>query len=59
MKYFARDRYGNYIGTERERRWSEEELDDSFGTYHRQHPRKWVLRNENDQEFMEEASEET
>lgn len=32
-KYFARDREGNYAGTEPEREWSREELDRDFGQY--------------------------
>jgi hypothetical protein len=32
-KYFAKDREGNYIGTEPKREWTEEELDDEFRQY--------------------------
>ena len=58
LKHFARDDNGNYIGTESERRWSEEELDDAFGAYRIRRPRKWVLRYEQGQEFMEEENAE-
>jgi hypothetical protein len=34
-KYFARDKDGNYIGTEPQREWTEEELEDEFGQYHK------------------------
>jgi len=32
-RYFARDRNGNYAGTEPEREWSQEQLDAAFGEY--------------------------
>lgn len=32
-KYFAKDKEGRYIGTEPQRQWTEEELDDEFGQY--------------------------
>lgn len=32
-KFFAKDKQGNYIGTEPPRTWSEDELDDEFGQY--------------------------
>ena len=32
-RYFARDRSGNYAGTEPEREWSQEQLDAAFGEY--------------------------
>ena len=32
-RYFARDRSGNYAGTEPEREWSEEQLDAMFAEY--------------------------
>jgi hypothetical protein len=35
-KYFARDKDGNYIGTEPQREWTEEELQDEFGQYHKE-----------------------
>lgn len=34
LKHFARDYDGNYIGTEPYKRWTEEELEKSFG-HHR------------------------
>lgn len=33
VKWFARDKDGNYIGTESERAWTEEELDEAFRRY--------------------------
>lgn len=32
-KYFAKDKEGQYIGTEPQREWTEEELEDEFGQY--------------------------
>ena len=32
-RYFARDKDGNYAGTEPEREWSREDLDRDFGEY--------------------------
>ena len=32
-KYFARDKEGNYAGTEPEKEWSKEDLDAAFGQY--------------------------
>ena len=34
-KYFAKDNAGNYIGTEPQREWTEEELTAEFGQYHK------------------------
>jgi len=33
LKYFARDQDAQYIGSEPEREWTEEELDDTYGKY--------------------------
>lgn len=35
-KFFAKDKGGNYIGTEPQREWTEEELEDEFGQYQKQ-----------------------
>lgn len=32
-KHFAKDNSGRYIGTEPQREWTEEELEDEFGQY--------------------------
>ena len=32
-RYFARDRDGNYAGTEPEREWDEEEVKQAYGEY--------------------------
>ena len=32
-RYFARDKDGNYVGTEPEREWSEQDLERQFGVY--------------------------
>ena len=33
LKYFARDRYNIYIGTEKERLWTDGDLEVMFGRY--------------------------
>jgi hypothetical protein len=35
-KYFARDKDGKYVGTEPQRVWTEEELQNEFGQYHKE-----------------------
>lgn len=35
-KHFAKDNTGKYIGTEPQRDWTEEELEDEFGQYHKE-----------------------
>ncbi|ELR10554.1 hypothetical protein VC83_00203 [Pseudogymnoascus destructans] len=35
-KFFAKDKDGNYIGTEAEREWMEEKLEDEFGQYQKE-----------------------
>ena len=35
-KYFAKDKDGNYVGTEPQRKWTEDELMDKFGQYHKE-----------------------
>jgi hypothetical protein len=32
-RFFAKDKDGNYIGTEPQREWTEEELEEEFGQY--------------------------
>jgi len=39
-KFFARGLKGEYIGSEPERRWTEEELDETFGMYRPQKEKK-------------------
>ncbi|KAH8821862.1 hypothetical protein F5884DRAFT_104780 [Xylogone sp. PMI_703] len=56
LKYFARDQYGNYIGTEMKRRWSKDELDAKFGKYQHSRQRSWVSCRENGRVFMVEES---
>jgi hypothetical protein len=33
LKYFAKDDDGNYVGTEPQRSWTDEELDEMFAQY--------------------------
>lgn len=35
-KHFAKDKNGNYIGTEPQRQWSDEELQEKYGQYHKE-----------------------
>jgi hypothetical protein len=35
-KYFAMDKDGKYIGTEPQREWTDDELEDMFGQYHKE-----------------------
>ena len=35
-KYFAKDKDGKYIGTEPQRGWTDDELEDMFGQYHKE-----------------------
>lgn len=46
LKNFARDNNNNYIGTEAEKVWSEEDLDAVYGKYWEWERTKWVLRHE-------------
>lgn len=34
LKYFAKDAYENYAGTEPKKSWTDKELDHKFGAYH-------------------------
>lgn len=42
LKHFARDGKGDYMGTETERDWTEEELDLNFSEYKCAGPRNWI-----------------
>jgi len=43
VKHFARDENGNYVGTEEERSWSEEQLDADYGRYWEWEKTKWTM----------------
>ena len=42
LKYFARDKNDEYIGTEPEREWSETELEERFGKFREFEMPRWV-----------------
>lgn len=41
-KYFARNEADEYFGTEPEKTWSDEDLEEAFGRYRDFQPTKWV-----------------
>ena len=43
LKYFARDEHHNYIGTEPERRWTPEEVEEKWGQYKNLPPTQWEV----------------
>jgi hypothetical protein len=43
LRYFKRDKTGNYIGTEDERSWTVEELYQMFGKYSEWGNPRWVM----------------
>jgi len=55
LKYFARDVDKKYVGTEPERGWTEEELENKFSKYNAMTSAKWVAKNLGDVVFMEEV----
>lgn len=42
LKYFARNEADEYVGTEPEQTWNDEELEEAFGRYRDFLPTKWV-----------------
>jgi hypothetical protein len=46
LGYFARNEVDEYVGTEPERSWNDEELEEAFGRYRDFQPTKWVKRSE-------------
>jgi hypothetical protein len=43
LKYFARDKNNNYVGTETERIWTDEDLELKFGKYKGLGNTRWVM----------------
>ncbi|KAK4986992.1 hypothetical protein LTR66_004829 [Elasticomyces elasticus] len=57
LKYFALDEQGNYIGSEVQHPWSEEELLETFGKYRYAQTGRWMLREEEGGFVFKEESE--
>lgn len=46
IKYFARNEVDEYVGTEPERPWGDEDLEEAFGRYRDFRPTRWVMKSE-------------
>jgi len=46
IKHFARNEVDEYVGTEPERMWGDEELEEAFGRYRDFRPTRWVMKSE-------------
>lgn len=46
FKHFARNEADEYVGTEPERLWNDDDLEEEFGRYRDLKPTKWVIRSE-------------
>lgn len=46
IKYFARNEVDEYVGTEPERSWGDEDLEEAFGRYRDFRPTRWVMKSE-------------
>jgi hypothetical protein len=59
LKHFAHNESGQYIGTERQREWTEKELELEFGEFWEEgrKPRKWVRRGTSVEGWMVEAND--
>ncbi|KAH6711817.1 hypothetical protein BKA61DRAFT_578247 [Leptodontidium sp. MPI-SDFR-AT-0119] len=55
LRYFARDKNNKYIGTEPERRWTEQDLEEEFGVYQDLPPPHWEMKESDGRVFMEES----
>lgn len=58
LKHFARDRNNVYIGTEKERIWTDEELELRFGKYRGAERPKWVIGRDAGRVYMVDDDEE-
>ena len=54
-KHFARDKNNFYVGTEPERMWTAEELDEEFGMYQDSPPPLWSMVESDGRVFMEDV----
>lgn len=54
-KHFARDKNNIYVGTEPERMWTIEELDEEFGMYQDLPPPLWSMVESDGRIFMEDV----
>lgn len=43
QRYFARNEANEYVGTEPERTWTKQDLEEMFGQYQNLPPAKWVV----------------
>ncbi|PVH77406.1 hypothetical protein DL98DRAFT_517376 [Cadophora sp. DSE1049] len=55
LKYFARDKNNFYVGSEPERMWTAEELDEEFGMYQDLPPPLWSMVESDGRVFMEDV----
>lgn len=46
IKHFARNEVDEYVGTEPERAWGDEDLEEAFGRYRDFRPTRWVMKSE-------------
>lgn len=46
IKFFARNEVDEYVGTEPERAWSDDDLEEVFGRYRDFRPTRWVMKSE-------------
>jgi hypothetical protein len=46
IKYFARNEVDEYVGTEPEKTWGDEDLEEAFGRYRDFQPTRWVMKSE-------------
>lgn len=58
FKYFSRDAYGVYTGTEPDRDWSEEDVELMFGKYKLCERPNWVIANKGGGMVLVEEEEE-
>jgi hypothetical protein len=48
IKHFARNEVDEYVGTEQEKTWSDEDLEEAFGRYRDFRPTRWVMKSEDE-----------
>jgi hypothetical protein len=44
LKYFARNETDDYVGTEPEKSWNDDDLEEAFGRYRDFKPTRWVMK---------------
>ncbi|KAG4429478.1 hypothetical protein IFR05_015041 [Cadophora sp. M221] len=55
LRSFARDKNNEYVGTDPERRWTEQDLEEEFGVYQGLPPALWEVKELDGRVFMEES----